>query len=302
MYSINRMKYFQRAAWLILAIQIIMLVLELGAFQIEDMTLSKGTQDAFDDGWVMMREDGTREDLHTLPYIGKSKAGETVVLENTIPQEYKGQTLYFLSADKQLRVWIDDREVYEFGMTDKRLFGHTPGSIVNFIDIPADMKQGNIRIEMVSPYADYAAVVTKMMIADRDIAIMGLLKSNLLNIVFCMLILISAIIMILLAVVEKFSGQGTQGLVYLSLYCLDAAFYYFIETKILSIFYGNQTLYSMLVFMCLMLMPLFLMLYYERSRMGEYNRRYQLLLMVICANFLYSLSYRHLISLILWKW
>lgn len=142
MYSINRMKYFQRAAWLILAIQIIMLVLELGAFQIEDMTLSKGTQDAFDDGWVMMREDGTREDLHTLPYIGKSKAGETVVLENTIPQEYKGQTLYFLSADKQLRVWIDDREVYEFGMTDKRLFGHTPGSIVNFIDIPADMKQG----------------------------------------------------------------------------------------------------------------------------------------------------------------
>lgn len=284
MYSINRMKYFQRAAWLILAIQIIMLVLELGAFQIEDMTLSKGTQDAFDDGWVMMREDGTREDLHTLPYIGKSKAGETVVLENTIPQEYKGQTLYFLSADKQLRVWIDDREVYEFGMTDKRLFGHTPGSIVNFIDIPADMKQGNIRIEMVSPYADYAAVVTKMTIADRDIAIMGLLKSNLLNIVFCVLILISAIILILLAVVEKISGQGTQGLVYLSLYCLDAAFYYFIETKILSIFYGNQTLYSMLVFMCLMLMPLFLMLYYERSRMGEYNRRYQLLLMVICAN------------------
>ena len=132
-------------------------------------------------------------------------------------------------------------------MTDKRLFGHTPGSIVNFIDIPADMKQGNIRIEMVSPYADYAAVVTKMMIADRDIAIMGLLKSNLMNIVFCMLILISAIIMILLAVVEKFSGQGTQGLVYLSLYCLDAAFYYFIETKILSIFYGNQTLYSKLV-------------------------------------------------------
>ena len=67
MYSINRMKYFQRAAWLILAIQIIMLVLELGAFQIEDMTLSKGTQDAFDDGWVMMREDGTSEDLPTLP-------------------------------------------------------------------------------------------------------------------------------------------------------------------------------------------------------------------------------------------
>jgi len=79
--------------------------------------------------------------------------------------------------------------VYEFGTKDKRAFGKTPGSIVNFIDIPDELEEGHIRIKMVSPYADYAAIVKTMIIAERDIAIFHLIKSNALSIVSGILII-----------------------------------------------------------------------------------------------------------------
>ena len=64
----------------------------------------------------------------------------------------------FLSADKVLRVTVDGSCVYEFGVSDQRSFGQTPGSVVNFIDIPADLSTGDIRIEMVTFLAAFLIV------------------------------------------------------------------------------------------------------------------------------------------------
>jgi hypothetical protein len=63
----------------------------------------------------------------------------------------RGKTLSFLSADKTVRVMVDDRIVYTFGITDTRLFGHTPGSIMVFADIPQEYETREIEIQMVSP-------------------------------------------------------------------------------------------------------------------------------------------------------
>ena len=278
------MKYFNKKAWFVLVLDLFLLIFVAAVFKVDDMTLSKGEVYEFNTDWTMIRQDGEILILEELPYLGKSEPGELIILEQTIPQEYFGKAMAFLSADKELKVWMDERLVYEFGINDVRTFGHTPGSVYNFIDIPYDLTEGKLRMEMVSPYADYAARISPVTIGERDVLILQLLQDNLLSIGCNMIILICGIIFLLLFIIQLASRQDTGGMQYLFGNCMVASLYYFVETKVLHIFYGNQTFYSVMVFLCLMMIPFFIALYYANGILGIYKKRWIFLLGLICFN------------------
>lgn len=277
------MKCYRKMVWVILALSLLLLVYVVACFHVEDMTLVKGEVIDFNANWKIIRQDGTCV-KQQLPYMGKSKAGECVVMENVLPEEYWGKTMSFLSADKELRVLIDDICVYEFGTLDERAFGNTPGSIVNFVDIPLNLREGNIRIEMVSAYDNYAARINGIEVGNRDVLILKLLKDNAFELLCSFIILICAITFTLLFIVRKVSKQDTAGVEYIGGYCIVVAIYYLIETKTLSVFYGNQTLYSVMVFLCLMCIPFWLVLYYANGTLKIYTRRWNCILAVCSMN------------------
>lgn len=278
------MKRFRKIVWIVVMINLALLCFVAVTFRVDDMTLSKGEVKEFNQNWVMTWQDGKQLEIASLPYLGQSEPGELVILENTIPEEYFGKCLSFLSADKSMRVFMDEKLVYEFGIEDKRAFGHTPGSVYNFIDIPSDLTEGKVRIEMTSPYDDYAARASKITVGSRDVLILKLLQDNLIYILLNVLILICGIIFFVLFLIQVASRQETGGMQYLFGYCIVTALYYFVETKVLHIFYGNQTFYSVLIFLCIMLIPFFIGLYYANGILGVYKRRWQLLLGLDCAN------------------
>ena len=73
-----------------------------------------------------------------------------------------------------------------------------------------------------------------------------------------MIILIVAVAFLILAIMQKMSIKKIGGMEYLGIYLLLMSIYYFIETKLPEVLYGNQTLYSNLIFIILMTAPLFL--------------------------------------------
>lgn len=251
--------------WVVFLIQLGVVAAVLKTARVDDMTLARGKVQPFNTGWVLLREDGTETKLQELPYYTTSLPEEKIVIENTIPGEFRGETLIFLSADKTLRITVDGEEIYTFGLEDQRLFGHTPGSVIVFADIPAECKAGKIQIEMVSPYADYATYFTEMAVAKRDVAILHFLKQKAVDAALSVIILIVAVSLLVLAIVQKMSHRKIGGVEYLGIYLLLMSIYYLIETKILEIFYGNQTLYSNLIFLILMTAPLFLEAYCYES-------------------------------------
>lgn len=278
------MRFFKKLAWIFVAIQMAVVVFILCTFQVKDMTLSKGDVYDLNENWTLVREDGSREAIDSLPYVTDCAVGEVVVLEGTIPREYWGLTLFFLSADKELKIYIDDELVYSFGVDDERVFGHTPGSIEVFADIPAELSEGKIRMEMVSPYENYAANIGSMKIAKRDIAILDMLKQNMWNLCCNIVILVAGVILGVLAVAQKTTRQNTSGMAYLSMYFLFLFLYHSIETKMLTIFYGNQTLYSALIFLILMIAPLFLILYFANTLPESYEKYFKWVLVVASIN------------------
>lgn len=196
----------------------------------------------------------------------------------------RGKTLFFLSADKTVRVYIGTEEVYSFGENDFRLFGHTPGSVYCFINIPDDADNEIIRMEMSSYYENYATYMSEIRIADRDVAILTLLKENLLSFFYCVVIAMTGVVLFVLGIIQKLSKKEEDGMTYLGLVLMLSAGYYSIETKILQIIYGNQTIYSYLVFMNLMLLPTLLLLYYMNNKENDDSPSFRIVLVLTFIN------------------
>ena len=278
------MKILKKFIWVALAIELIVLLVVVINSNVDNMTLSKGEIYDFNTGWIITRQDGSSQKIKSLPYSEKSKAGEKIILSNTIPKKYSGMTMSFLSADKQFRVTIDGRQVYEFGVNDSRPFGKTPGSVTNFIDIPENLTEGKIEIEMISPYDNYASNITGITISKRDTSILNLLKSNLGNFAMCIIILACGITLFMLAFIQAFSRQTRDGISYLGFMCIFGTIYFSIETKSLNVFYGNQTLYSNLVFLVLMLWPVFMQMYYINNLEEKFQKIFYILLFLTLTN------------------
>lgn len=280
----NTMKKYRILFGLFIILTIIFFVTIENQFEVDDMTVAVDDVTSFNEGWVLYREDGSSSPIERLPYREPSEAGTVIAMENTIPKEYAGKTLSFLSADKELLVILDGETIYTFGKDNKRLFGHTPGSVTNFVEIPDDFNEGHIRIEMVSPYANYASNICQITVGRKNILVLKLLKDNLINYGITAIIFLAGIILLVLQMIEVFSHQGNTGVGYLGFMCMLGSIYHAIETKSLSVFWGNQTIYSYAVFIILMLLPTFLQIYYLESVKRKYQKRFQIMLSICFLN------------------
>lgn len=277
------MKYFRKIIWLVFLIQLIIVVVIIQTAKVDDMTLAQNSMQSFNTGWTLIREDGTQTAIRELPYYSTSRADEKIIIRNTLPCEYWGKTLTFLSADKTLKITVDGQEIYTFGLQDQRLFGHTPGSVMVFADIPADCLNGEIQIEMVSPYENYASYLTSISIGKRDVAVLAFLKANAFDLACIILILIVTIVLLTMAVMQKGTHKKTGGIEYLGVYLVFMSIYHIIETKVPGIFYGNQTLYSNLIFIILMTGPLFIEAYFYET-MPEMKKVMKALMSISLVN------------------
>lgn len=277
------MKTFKRAVWAVIAVQIVLLIYVAVSFQADDVTLVKGEAARLNTGWTLYREDGESFAI-TLPYRATSRAYETIVIENTIPRELAGLSMRFLTLNKQIKVFLDGEEIYRFGANDIKGFSNTPGSVTNYVDIPQDMGEGKIKIEMISPYANYASYISTVEIGERDVMMLRYIARAIPAMVLNMSILFSALTLgaVILILVK---GKGAQGGIR-HLHCAGIVFfiYFTIESRILRAVYGNQTFYSVMLFFCLMLLPMLFMLYFEANAGKKHEKMMRTVFIVTLAN------------------
>ncbi len=214
-----------------------------------------------------------------LPYAGTSGAFDTVVFYNTMVGNYAGLTMDFDCSDAAVRVVLDDEVIYEHRHLEEDESDHNK----NYVDIPNIMEEGRIWIEMVSPYPDAAAVLGEVKIESRDRVVIGVVGSSITDIGCCLLIMIMAIVLFVLAAIRRYTGQPPRGELYLGMAGVCAGLYCFIGTDTLNIFYNVQEAYEMQEYLVL-LFPLFLTLYFERSLHAIYPRRFSILMGIVMCN------------------
>lgn len=213
-----------------------------------------------------------------LPYMGTHETLDIVAFQNELPLECTGLTINFSSTNAKVRVLLDDKEIYQYGFSGE----DTTGNIENFIDIPNMFQDGSIWIELTSLSSNMPITLGNVLVETSDLIVIGVFDS-IANIGCCLLIIIMAIIMFVLALIRRHTNQPSRGEVFLGLAGLSAGIYCFIETNTLSIFYDIQEGYVIQEYLIL-LIPLFLVLYFDRNLHTVFPRCFTVLLWCVCAN------------------
>lgn len=182
---------------------------------------------------------------------------ELVAFETTVPQKYAGMTLSFYSIESTVCVSLDGEIIYQYGVDSQRMFGKSPGSRVNFVDLPERIGEGRLRIELTSSYVNAATILYGVSVSERDIAILQLIEENLVNLFCCIIVLISAVVFLVAGIVCIFTGQNTRGVFWLAALGVDVGLYYLFKTEMLSVFFGARAIYSIGQYLFIMLVPIF---------------------------------------------
>jgi len=299
------LKKFNIIVVVILIINLLLMIYVNFTVKIKDKALFNKEIYNFDDNWIITNTADTIRQEIDLPYTNQGELPQpktplkhadngyidevnNIILENTIPKKYWGLTLTFYSIDDGFRILIDGEKVYETNNEENKNFDRK-GSDLHFINIPTDLNEGKIQIEL---FPSRQIRIENMEIAKRDTAILNWIASNIFNIVCSLIMLLSGVIMLLLASIKSHSRQSTDGMLYLSFFSIDACIYYALNTQIFNIFIGSQNALNLMMYTCLMLLPYFLVIYYEESLAKVFKKRYIILWRIVTANiFLQILLY-----------
>ncbi len=243
---------------------------------------------AGEDRLEMLRKDLAEKKWQkvTLPFTGNSRDGNTVVLKNTLPEDYAGMTVNFSTAGAAVEVFLDDELIYQYGGEKE---DDVSGTMEHYADVPNAFHAGELWVVLTSPDPDTAAELRSMKVETRSTVVIGLVGNNIADIGCCLLIILMSIIMFVLAMIRLYTRQPARGELFLGLTGLAAGIYCFIRTDTLSIFYNVQEAYEMQEYLVL-LMPLFLAMYFEWNLHSIYPYRFSILILFTVINAVIQIS------------
>lgn len=213
----------------------------------------------------------------SLPYKSAAKTAGTVIFQNTLPQNFAGLALDFSSANAAVDVILDGTNIYHFDPTEGGKTELSPESDEHLVILPNRFQYGVLYLTLTALKPGQTAMLGEICAESRDVVMIGIVENSIGDVGRCLLILIMSVIMLVLALVRHYTGQPPRGELYLGLDGLTAALYCFIGMDALNTFYNLPAAYEMQEYLILLL-PLFLVLYFERSLHTLYPRRFSILL------------------------
>ena len=162
----------------------------------------------FNEGWTILLPDGGVRSEVSLPYAGSFQDADKIVFQNTLSEEYAGRRMVFSYENADVRVLFDG-EVLNLQEPERDNGGDR--YYVNLPDMDWEAGiEGKIEIELTILDYGQEIMLGDVIVETGDVIIIGLRGSNLVDIVCSLLIMISAIIMLVLAMMRWYTGQPSR--------------------------------------------------------------------------------------------
>lgn len=214
-----------------------------------------------------------------LPYKIQEGNSGIIIFKNTFPEDFAGLTLGFTSANAAVNIILDGKNIYN----SRPVYDGKNISSESFADIPNKLEKGEIWICLEPAYKDKPVSVGDMRIETRDTVVIGVFGNSIADIGCCILMVIMAIVLFVLAIIRQYTRQPARGEIFIGLAGLVSGTYCFIGTDTLSIFYNIQEAYEMQQYLVL-LFSLFLTMYFGHNFHMACPRRFTVLLLCVIAN------------------
>lgn len=219
----------------------------------------------------------------SLPHQQQAGDGSMLVFKHIVPAECTGLTLQFYSEYATAYVVLDGEMIYHLQPEEIREKDDLAVRQRHYVDLPNVVEVGEIYIALQPLQTDTPVLLGEASMETRDLVLIGLVGNSIMDIGCCLLIVIMAIIMFVLALIRRYTGQPSRGEIYLGLAGFAAGIYCFIGTDTLSIFYNMDEAYEMQEYLVLLL-PVFWVLYLEHNLKILYPRRFSMLLGLVSVH------------------
>ena len=214
-----------------------------------------------------------------LPYEIQEGNSGIIIFKNTFPEDFAGLTLGFTSANAAVNILLDGKNIYN----SRPVYDGKNISNESFADIPNKLENGEIWICLEPAYKDKPVSVGDIRIETRDTVVIGIFGNSIADIGCCILMVIMAIVLFVLAIIRQYTRQPARGEIFIGLAGLVSGTYCFIGTDTLSVFYDIQEAYKMQEYLVL-LFSLFLTMYFGHNFHMACPRRFTVLLLCVIAN------------------
>ena len=120
----------------------------------------------FSDGWIWVKDDGTREAIE-IPGKCEAERNELIVVENILPDNLEDNLYFCIRSSKQeMNVYIDDTLRYTYSTSETRLFGKLNAVAWVFIELNSEDAGKTIRVEAQSD-SSYSGVFHEIFYGEK---------------------------------------------------------------------------------------------------------------------------------------
>ena len=226
--------------------------------------------------------------------------GQVVTLQMSaeLPQEFAGaQSLCFFTVYQEVRVRLEDEEIYRFDVPPgEKLLGAAPSNW-NSLTLPEGSDGQTLTIELTTPYRKYASRMPQVLAGSAELVESCIVMKTVPRLIAALAVLFIGLVFAIVAIILRYYVAGNTGLYSLSLFIVVLAIFLAAQKTSLLLKISSNVSYILLQNIALMLCPVMYSWHLSRMHRGKMCRFDRALCLVSLINLLLVLALQFLTCL-----
>lgn len=233
----------------------------------------KSENTTFSDGWVWIKEDGTREEIQ-IPGKCDASRNELIVVENTLPDYVEDNVyLYIRSSKQEMKVYIDDVLRHEYTTKDTRLFGKTSAVAWVLVKLNSADAGKTIKMELQTD-SSYSGVFHEIYFGEKW-EVWGIFFEEYgVELITALFMIFLSVVSIIISIALKICYKKNIEMEYLGWAVLLAAVWILANSVFRQVLFPSISVISDMAFFMVMLLPIPFMIYLNSVQHERYEKAY----------------------------
>lgn len=233
----------------------------------------------FSDGWVWVKEDGSRVDID-IPGKCPIERNELIVVENVLPKDVEdNQYLCIRSSKQEMKVYVDGELRQKYSTEDTRLFGKVSAVAFVFVELDSEDAGKDIRMEIQTD-SSYSGVFHEIHYGEKWEIWCRMFETNGMELCIGIFMLILGIVAIVISVALKISYKKNVEMEFLAWGVLLAAIWILANSVFRQVIFPSVSVISDIAFFMVMLLSVPFILYLDCVQRGRYRKEYSLMVIL----------------------
>ncbi len=245
----------------------------------EEKRDSENSYTVFSDGWVWIKQDGSRESIN-IPGKYDVERGNVMTIENSIPDNVQDNLYLFIRSSKhEMKVYIDNELRQEYSTKDTRWFGKVSAVAWVFVKLYEEDAGKKITIELATD-SSYSGVLHDIHYGERWDIYRAFFKENGLELAIGLIMLLIGIISIVISIALKITYKKKIEMEYLAWEVLLISVWILSNSVFRQVMFPSISIVSDMAFFMVMLIAIPVMLYLNDIQKGRYEKSYFIMVLI----------------------